>query len=239
MFRKTMLATAISVVSVSAMATGEIPPIEGFNVSGGVGMSSDYRWRGISQTDRDGAVQGWLEISTDDLQEGQFYTGVWASNVNFEFGNTQAHIETDFYTGYRHALSDRDELDVGVTYYNYPSISSANFWEPYIKYNRTGIFSDVDDAQLTFQYSNDYVGSSEDGYYVSAEWGTPVWGDRDRGFVKVGHTEIDTFEDYLDWEVGYTIPFGRFNWTLSYIDTDLDVNKNDDSTVVLGVEYSF
>lgn len=80
-------------------------------VSGGVDYSSDYIWRGVSQTNGAPAWSGSLEVESNGL-----YGGVWASEVDF---GDDAGFEYDFYGGYKLAVSDKVSLNVGVIQYNY------------------------------------------------------------------------------------------------------------------------
>ena len=79
-------------------------------VSGSVGVTSDYFFRGVSQTQGSSAVQGGVDASKNG-----FYAGAWASTVDF---GTETEIEYDFYGGYAVALDDL-AIDVGIIQYNY------------------------------------------------------------------------------------------------------------------------
>jgi uncharacterized protein (TIGR02001 family) len=73
-------------------------PEEGrkFTYSFSLTGTSDYVFRGISQTDNDPTIQGAI-----DLGYGIFYLGAWGSGVDFddEFGNDLDHGEIDYYAG--------------------------------------------------------------------------------------------------------------------------------------------
>ena len=102
----------------------------GLSFSGSAALTSDYRFRGITQTENDPAVQAGFTLShTSGL-----YVGVWGSNVNF--GTPDPHVELDPFLGYSTELSGfaaKPILDVGVWYYNYPSASDLNWVELYGK----------------------------------------------------------------------------------------------------------
>jgi uncharacterized protein (TIGR02001 family) len=80
------------------------------SVSGGANVTSDYFFRGESQTMGSSAIQGNVDYSN-----GGFYAGVWASTVDL---GMDTEIEYDFYSGYTVALDDL-AIDVGVIQYNY------------------------------------------------------------------------------------------------------------------------
>ena len=74
----------------------EAPP-EPITVTGSVALVSDYRFRGVSQTDKEMAVQGGLTVT----HESGVYAGTWASNLAGwgTFGG--ANMELDLYGGVR------------------------------------------------------------------------------------------------------------------------------------------
>jgi len=80
-------------------------------VDGYLGYSSDYIWRGVSQTSGNAAMQGELSVS-----KGGLYGGVWASEVDF---GDEATYEMDLFLGYELMVSDKFSIDVGVIQYNW------------------------------------------------------------------------------------------------------------------------
>src|SRR3546814_6725798 len=87
----------------------------GFGVAGGVSAVSDFRFRGISLSDEDVAVQGTITFAHD----GGFYAGTWASSL--EDSPLYGHTEVDLYAGWSGDIASGTKLDVGLTYYLYPN----------------------------------------------------------------------------------------------------------------------
>jgi len=81
------------------------------DMSGSMQLTSDYFWRGATQTQGKAAIQGGASYSNDN----GFYAGAWGSTVDF---GTDTEIEYDLYTGYAVALDDL-AIDVGIIQYNY------------------------------------------------------------------------------------------------------------------------
>lgn len=79
-----------------------------------VGLSSDYFWRGVSQTANSHPV---LSIGTEFSTESGFYVGVWGSEVDFV--DNEASIEYDFYGGYNLFLSENVSVGLGAIRYSY------------------------------------------------------------------------------------------------------------------------
>ena len=87
--------------------------VSGPRISGNVAVSSDYVFRGVSQTLEDPAISAGV-----DLTHRRFYAGAWASNVDFGDGDTNAEI--DAYVGYRPEAAGF-AMDFGVVGYFYTS----------------------------------------------------------------------------------------------------------------------
>jgi uncharacterized protein (TIGR02001 family) len=94
------------------------PESRGCTTSANVGLTTDYVFRGISQSGGEAAVQGGVDFTC-----GRFYAGVWGSSIASEFGS-----EVDVYGGYKFGAGPIT-FDVGFTYYAYPGISDANVFE--------------------------------------------------------------------------------------------------------------
>src|SRR5690606_41185552 len=83
-----------------------------------VTLATDYIWRGQSQTDGAGAIQGGLDIA----HESGLYIGTWASNVDSEdFGGSS--VEVDYYVGFGNAITDDLSYDLQWATYTYPKNS--------------------------------------------------------------------------------------------------------------------
>ncbi len=86
-------------------------------LSANIAASSDYVWRGVTQTTNASAISGGI----DAAHSSGFYAGTWASNVN-------GGHEVDFYAGYAGEVADFG-YDVGLIYYGYTDSSDSDFTE--------------------------------------------------------------------------------------------------------------
>ena len=107
--------TLLALAAGTAMAQSSENGAE-HSLSGNLGLTSDYRFRGISQTWRQPAVQGGF----DYVHSSGLYAGTWASNVSGNSYNNGAGLEVDLYGGYKLALSQALTLDLGALAYVYP-----------------------------------------------------------------------------------------------------------------------
>jgi uncharacterized protein (TIGR02001 family) len=124
---------ALAALVAATPAFAQEAPTSPFTVSGSVGLVSDYRFRGVSQSDEELAVQGGITVS----HESGFYVGTWGSNLagwgTFGGSNT----ELDLIGGFKVPVGG-GALDVGLTWYMYPGgASKTDFAEPYIKLSGT------------------------------------------------------------------------------------------------------
>lgn len=107
------------------------PAAGGVELSYNLGVVSDYRYRGISQTRLKPAVQGGF-----DAVLGGAYFGAWASNIQWiKDAGGKSKAEIDVYGGYKYEVSKDLTLDLGVLSYQYPSnqlTPSANTNELYL-----------------------------------------------------------------------------------------------------------
>jgi len=95
-----------------------------------IGAVSDYRYRGISQSKLDPALQGGI-----DWTKGPFYLGTWASTIKWindtakaAGGSGHAGAEWDLYGGYRGEIVKDVSYDVGALAYVY--IDGRNAFHP-------------------------------------------------------------------------------------------------------------
>lgn len=92
-------------------------------LNGNAALTSDYVWRGSTQSQGDFAVQAGAKLSGAS----GWYGSLWASNVEFA-PDVHASSELDLVTGWSGALSDDWALDVNLTHYRYPSTTVDLNW---------------------------------------------------------------------------------------------------------------
>ena len=197
-------------------------------ISANVALSTEYRFRGISQTDRDPAISGGFDYG----HESGFYVGTWASNISFTPGGT----EIDVYAGWAKDLSETFSLDLGVLYYAYPSdkFTSDDADADYVEvYGSLGFFG----ATVGLNYSPDYTYETGDFFYLYGDYSLPLG---ETGLSIDAHLGWNVFEDndalndfgiggggddYIDYSIGITFPVAGVDLSLAYIGTD--VSKSD------------
>ncbi len=120
---------ALAAAAAALPARAEEAPADPLSFN--VGVFTDYRYRGISQTRLKPALQG----GADYAHASGFYVGTWASTIKWiKDGGGDAQVEIDLYGGYKTEVAKGLTLDVGVLQYFYPSNKlnpSANTFELY------------------------------------------------------------------------------------------------------------
>lgn len=187
-------------------------------ISGNVALTTDYRFRGISQTNRDPAIQGGLDYA----HESGLYIGTWASNVSFTEGGT----EIDAYAGWGTDLNENLALDLGVLYYAYPSDSDADYVELYAS---LGFFG----ATVGLNYSPEYTYDTGNYFYLYGAYSLPLGEafslDLNLGLNQFEKDNLDSFlgaigagKSYIDYSIGVSTAVAGVDLTLAYVGTDID-----------------
>jgi uncharacterized protein (TIGR02001 family) len=205
-------------------------------ISANLTFTTDYVFRGISQTDEKFAVQGGFDYAHEETG---LYVGTWGSNVA---GGT-ASAELDVYGGWAKSYGDFG-VDVGYIHYNYPGNSSLNTDEIYLGGSWKWF-----EAKYSYTISDEYFGvldaTGTQYFMVGASYELPM------GFTIGGHygtTMLDgstagipndqgDYDDYM-LSVGYT--YKGFDLALAYTDNDIDNPSNiEKDRVFFSVSKSF
>lgn len=156
-------------------------------LTGNAALTSDYVWRGTTQTQGDAAVQAGFKLAGDS----GFYGSVWGSNVEFA-PDTHASSELDFTVGWGGALSDKLALDVNLLRYQYPSTTVDLNWT---ELNATLTWDS--NYWLSMGYSTEALGGEEDGLYTQLGARLPI-NDEFRLESAVGYYTIDGYNAAAD-----------------------------------------
>jgi uncharacterized protein (TIGR02001 family) len=239
--------TAVTVVAAMmttapALAQDTDPPKE-ITVSGSVALVSDYRYRGVSQSDEEMALQGGVTAT----HKSGFYAGVWASNLGGwgTFGGP--NLELDLIGGFKFPVSEGGALDVGVTWYTYPGgADNTDFAEPYAKLSGTAgpvsllagvAYAPKQEALGNFSNTPQSRGQSEDNLYLwgdaaTALPGTPLtlkghigYSDGNPGLGPNG-TSVAPTGKYWDWLLGADLVVGPLTFGAAYVDTDISRSES-------------
>lgn len=183
-------------------------------------LTSDYVFRGVSQTDEEPALQLGADLNFDN----GFYVGAWGSNV--DFGDGGPDIELDTYLGWNHDLSDAWNLDLMLTRYNYLGEDDDFGDGDYNELIATLTWSEM--LAFTAAYTNDVYGLDETGLYyaVAGSWEVGNGFALDAGVGRSLFDAATEIEDYTDWSLAVSRDFGPVNIALGYYGTDSNGDWN-------------
>jgi len=182
--------------------------------SANLALTTNYMFRGISQTSNGPAVQGGFDYKYHPYH---FYAGVWASNVDSSpAAYNGASMELDLYAGLTPSWKNFD-FDLGYISYRYPrtktSKHNSDEFHLGVSYADLGYFT----PSYTVRYSDDFFGLDPAWYHdLSVE--VPLF----HGFTLVGHYGWNWFDDrsenYQDYSAGISKEYRGFEFDLSWVD---------------------
>ena len=204
-------------------------------VSANLAVTTDYVFRGYTQTGEDPAVQG----GVDWADESGWYLGTWASNIDFGPGD-DASVEVDLYGGYAWEANDVS-YDVGLIYYAYPGADSGSGYDFFEGYASLGFDLDAVSLSGAIHFTPDNFGETGTGWYFTGGLARGLSDDLSVDF-NVGFSQVteDFGEDYVDWNLGLSYSFSLVSLDLRYHDTDApDCEGACDGRVVLSLSAGF
>ena len=232
--KKLLLASAISsLFALPAAAIAQSTPAAAatpeHTFTGNATLASDYRFRGISQTYLQPAVQAGFDYA----HSSGFYLGTWASSVSGNLYTNGSGLEWDMYGGYKGTVSGDLGFDVGLLNYWYPAAHFNNGQKT--KPNNLELYGALTYKWFTAKYNHtlsDFFGTNSDTYGGACQDGrTGNAGDcfalrpgnsKGSGYldlsasyeiadkltlgVHVGHQTVKSYGklDYTDYKIGLT-----------------------------------
>ncbi len=236
----------LALIASFAAFAAAVPAASFADVAFNVGVVSDYRYRGISQSRVKPAIQGGV-----DYTNGPVYLGLWASSIKWigDFGG-DADVEIDLYGGIKGDLGGGFGYDVGVLTYQYPS----NKLSP--SANTTELYGAVTYGPATLKYSHAVTNTfantdSKNSYYLDLSAGFDLGG----GLMLTPHLGYQKIKgpfsgvgSYTDYALTLSKDFSGLVASAAIVGTDADksfysspVNGKElgKTGVVVGLKYNF
>jgi uncharacterized protein (TIGR02001 family) len=249
MHTKSLVALGITAALSTAAATAaEQSP---HSITGNMGLYSQYIFRGLTQTDRDPALQGGLDYS----HSSGFYLGTWASNISWlrDFGSYRSggSLEWDFYGGYKGAIGKSDfGFDVGLLQYYYPGDVTAGG----TKADTLELYGALSWKWLSAKYSHSLdkktfgVADSRNTWYLDLSANFPLtdklniqahWG-KQKFKGSIANVSNDSQASYEDWKLGVTYALPKdFTVGAYYTGTDMSAAQKAFYTTPAGAGSRF
>lgn len=194
-------------------------------VSFNAALTSDYRFRGISQTRLKPALQGGADYVNNPTG---LYVGTWLSTIKWtKDAGGGGNTELDLYAGKRGEFAKDLSYDVGVLTYVYPS-NGLGHVAGFANANTTEIYGQVGYGPAYIKYSHaltnlfGFVDSKRSGYLdigANIDAGNSLTVNLHAGHQTVRNTAVS---NYTDWKAGVTRDFGVFTLAGALIGTNAD-----------------
>lgn len=234
-------AAAAAAFVAAAPAAADIPlPGTGLSVGAEVELMSDYRFRGVSRSDGDPAVQAAITVSHGSGP----YVGVRGTTLSGldplrESGfDDLGNLQLELYAGYGMEIGGGLSADGGVMYYAYTGGEGrTDYVEPYASLSY--MLGPVE-ATGGVKYAPSQSGTgNEDMLYLfaEAEAGIPFTPLKFRAHV--GRQDWGAFGTYTNWSIGGGYTMGPAEISLRYVDTDLPAAARQDAGLVLSLGIGF
>jgi uncharacterized protein (TIGR02001 family) len=197
---------AATLLAVCAAPAAALPSVD---LSANIGLVSDYRFRGLSLSDRGPALQGGVDLEA----EMGLFAGTWVSTIA-EYGG--ADVEVDLYAGYRGTVAGFAWTATANAYF-YPGGSGVNYLEMRLEAEREigpvtlGVEAAWVPRQRNVDAANHYLGASASvAIPGAAGLAATARGGREQGF----------YDDKWDWELGLSWVRGPVTASVAYVDSN-------------------
>ena len=241
----TLLAGSAFVATPALAQDGAEVAGSGLTVSGNAAIVTDYRFRGVSLSGGDFAIQGGVDVAHDS----GFYVGTWGSSI--DAGEAFGEMELDVYGGWSGEVSPGVTVDVGLLYYMYPSGDTGadtDYFEPYASIATT-IGPVGATVGVAYAWEQDSLGG-DDNLYVYTDWSLGVPNTPLTLTAHLGYTDGVLAPPFLtgaaddsglDWSIGATATvLGGLELGVSYVGVEGPaIDGFTDDTVVATLGMSF
>ena len=220
-----MLFGAVSLAGVFATTAAFADDAPAFSLAGYIDVQSDYKFRGISQNEREPSPQGSLTLSGPE----GFYIAAWASSVDFDpSASGNPYVELDIYGG-KHTDLWGVDWNLMPYYYSYPSEKygagpNADYFELINQFTKA--FGPVS-FTATYAWSPNLAFNGGTGNYIAGlasytinDW-LSVSGNVGHQWAQNAKYASPRSSDYTYADLGVTATYKGFALDLRYSGTDL------------------
>ena len=242
MLRKSV---TVAILAATALASGvtaaqaqESGPL---TVSANAGVVSDYRFRGVSQTEESVALQGGLDANLALSETVSLYAGTWGSTGDKD---TIGASKIDVYGGIT-GSSGLVNWTLGAIGYLYADAKGLDYWEIN---GEVGTELGPVSAAVGIYYAPDQANlGDKDGVYVYTNLGVAVPNTPITLNATVGYEDNAFWNSKWDWSLGASVSYQKFTFGVAYVDTNkrspyfknAKVHNASDAAIIFSVGASF
>ena len=205
-----VLTNLLSWPSIAYGQSDEADTAPSVSLSANISIVSDYRFRGLSLSNRDPALQGGVDAST----KAGFFAGVWTSTVADTGGSNN---EVDLYGGYANSLSGLD-YSLRAVGYVYPGGEDVNYYELFANVGKTLGAATV---QLQLAYIPSQDNFANENIYAGASGNVALPGTQFMLNAAFGRESSTGFRKW-DWRAGVSWTYDIVTLSATYVDSDFD-----------------
>jgi len=232
--KKLLNSLILAALAVPSAAMAADAPASPHTVTANVGFTTDYVWRGISQSSHNPAVQGGIDYT----HSSGLYAGIWGSNVSWiadsgAVATGSVGMELDTYFGFKNSFAGDFTYDIGFIRYNYLGDYTANVAGGFVKADTDEIYGAIGYKWLTAKYSYGLgqfltVPGAAGTNYLELNASVPLG---DSGFTFGAHVGKQTYKGaaaaafansatYTDYKLSVSKDIGGYVVTAAYTDTN-------------------
>lgn len=222
----------IAVISIVVFGMAIAAPAMAGEISGKVGLASQYLGKGLGKSDEDPAVSASLRWTEGGFYADAFYSQAASSRgANSEVIMTGGYVaefgdyELDSQLLYREMIGEENGVDSG-------------YFEAQFDLSRD--FGKTFSGRMRVNYSPDTYGSTDEAWWIEAQGGAKL-GDNDKVTVAYGLRRTENGTDYDAWNIGVKHKFTKvFSGDLRWYDTDgHEFGERYEGRLVAALTYSF
>lgn len=222
----------IAVISTVVFGMAIAAPATAGDISGKVGLASQYLGKGLGKSDEDPAVSAALRWTEGGFYADAFYSQAASSRgANSEVIMTGGYVaefgeyELDSQLLYREMIGEENGVDSG-------------YFEAQFDLSRD--FGKTFSGRMRVNYSPDTYGSTDEAWWIEAQGGAKL-GDNDKVTVAYGLRRTENGTDYDAWNIGVKHKFTKaFSGDLRWYDTDgHEFGERYEGRLVAALTYSF
>jgi len=204
-----------------AVASAGLSSVASADFTGNLALSSNYVWRGVTQSADDPSISGGFDYS----HETGIYVGTWWASV----ANGTSGVEIDVYGGWSKEF-DALSVDIGVIHYEFPgSPNSANVEEVY-----GGLGYTIGKFSLE-GYVWEGIGNDWDNRYLEAKASYQLTEQLSIS-AHIGDNDGDG-GDYNDYKVALGASFLGLDWEVAWVDNDIKGDRTDHFYISVAKEF--
>lgn len=220
----------LAIIATTTSAQAQSSSQQSFSLSGSATITSDYRFRGLSLSNKDFAIQGGFNLN----HQSGFFIGTWGSSIQSFNGS---EMELDLFGGYSGSINSNLSYTVGFIAYLYPgSTGGTDYTEAY-----ASLSGSLDKLSWTlgtaYAFDQQNIGG-QDNIYFYGNASYPLT-NAIAASASLGFEDGAFGNEKWDWSLGLSYSYKNYSLSISYIDTANANSQSGNAGVIVSLSASF